>query len=129
MKNTRLVIIATISVIVLLLSTTVFADQITRVVHKGRGGIYVHVSCGNVQRHLGCSYWDSNGVRHDIPSRAVAGVEAVYFPVPNHVKYTVALWRTRYLKNTGPDPNNAWGLRYGYYLFGELQRITNINKD
>lgn len=37
--------------------------------------------------------------------------------------YTIALWDKKYGYGEGPDPDNSWGRKNGYYMYEELDRV------
>ncbi len=107
-------------------STSTKISDWVRVWACGKAGIRV---MANVPKggYVGCSYWVADK-RTDLPAQHIVGKDVIFFDVPLNAKCEVALWKEKYSLGKGPDPDNAWAKKNGYYLYGELDRKKGVNK-
>lgn len=115
--------------IILSVSTFVYAGGKIVTYSYNRQEVKVKISVDNEGAYLGCSFFTNSG-RQDLPARFVVGEDVVVYEIPpGTYRCEIALWRESYNSGEGPDPDNAWGLKNGYYLWGELDRkIINFSQ-
>ena len=122
----RLITLSMVIVALTLLGVGIADAGRLKVSAKGSNGIKVVAEVPS-EGWVGCSYW-VGGKRTGLEPEYIVGEDAVYFDVPSHAKYTVALWKKKYDYEKGPEPKNPWAKANGYYLYGKLGRFTGRNK-
>ena len=70
---------------------------------------------------VGCSVGDT-----DLPAKPIGtSRETIEWDTRGNTgdNYTIALWDGQYNSGEGPEPQNSWGRKNGYYMSGELDRV------
>lgn len=115
--------------IVFLASTLVYAGGRIVSLSYNREEVRIKISVDNKGGWLGCSFFTSHG-REYLDAKYVVGEDVVVYTIPHGAyKCEVALYRENWNRGDGPDPENAWGIKNGYYLWNVLSRDSiNFSK-